>query len=147
MSATDFAFLAMDLDRRGWQAANRVMNRYVARTGDIALRGFPCSCPNAMIRAHVLNAMNQDGAADLAAALTYLDPAPSIVIAIGGLQGTGKSTLARTLAPELGPAPGALVLRSDEIRKRLHHAEPEALPETPTAATEAANTATKTPPW
>ena len=34
--------------------------------------------------------------------------------------GTGKSTLARALAPGLGPAPGARVVRSDEIRKRLH---------------------------
>jgi uncharacterized protein len=139
----DLAFLLMDLDRRlGRQPANRVMNRYVARTGDIALRGFPVFISQrAMIRAHVLNAMKQDGAPYLAAALTYLDPAPSIVIAIGGLQGTGKSTLARALAPELGPAPGALVLRSDEIRKRLHHAEPEARL-APTAYTEAANTAT-----
>ena len=39
-----------------------------------------------------------------------------MAIAIGGLPGTGKSTLARALAPSLGPAPGALVLRSDEIR-------------------------------
>ena len=45
--------------------------------------------------------------------------------AIGGLQGTGKSTLARALAPDLGPAPGALVLRSDEIRKRLLGRAPE----------------------
>jgi hypothetical protein len=139
----DLAFLLMDLDRRvGRQAANRVMNRYLARTGDIAMLGFPAFLSQrAMIRAHVLNAMKQDGAAWLAAALTYLDPFPSIVIAIGGLQGTGKSTLARTLAPELGPAPGALVLRSDEIRKRLHHAEPEARLDQ-TAYTETANTAT-----
>lgn len=139
----DLAFLLMDLDRRaGRPAANRVMNRYVARTGDIAMRGFPVFLSQrAMIRAHVLKAMNQDGAAWLTAALTYLDPAPSIVIAIGGLQGTGKSTLARALAPELGPAPGALVLRSDEIRKRLHHAPPEARL-APTAYADAANTAT-----
>ena len=139
----DLAFLLMDLDRRvGRPAANRVMNRYVARTGDIAMRGFPAFLSQrAMIRAHVLKAMHQDGDTWLAAALAYLDPAPSIVIAIGGLQGTGKSTLARALAPELGPAPGALVLRSDEIRKRLHHAGPEArLP--PAAYTEAANAAT-----
>ncbi len=44
---------------------------------------------------------------------------------IGGLPGTGKSTLARALAPELGAAPGALVLRSDEIRKRRHGVAPE----------------------
>src|SRR5690606_36150479 len=31
----------------------------------------------------------------------------------------GKSTLAAGLAPSVGPAPGALILRSDEIRKRL----------------------------
>jgi predicted kinase len=48
------------------------------------------------------------------------------VVAIGGLMGSGKSTLARTLAPELGPAPGALVLRSDELRKRLFGRAPEA---------------------
>jgi hypothetical protein len=123
----DLAFLLMDLDRRvGREAANRVMNRYVARTGDIAMFGFPAFLSQrAMIRAHVLATTHQDGAAYLADALTYLDFAPSIVVAIGGLQGTGKSTLARALAPGLGPAPGALVLRSDEIRKRLHHAPPE----------------------
>ena len=35
-----------------------------------------------------------------------------------GLSGTGKSTLARALAPGLGAAPGAVLLRSDEERKR-----------------------------
>jgi aminoglycoside phosphotransferase family enzyme/predicted kinase len=139
----DLAFLLMDLDRRVERlAANRVMSRYVARTGDIAMRGFPVFLSQrAMIRAHVLKAMKQDGDAYLAAAHAYLDPAPAMVIAIGGLQGTGKSTLARALAPELGPAPGALVLRSDEIRKRLHGVDPESrLP--PDAYTEAANAAT-----
>jgi uncharacterized protein len=136
----DLAFLLMDLDRRvGREAANRVMNRYVARTGDISMRGLPIFLSErAMIRAHVLTAMGQDSNVYLAAAQAYLKPAPAVVIAIGGLQGTGKSTLARVLAPELGPAPGALILRSDEIRKRLHGAEPEArLP--PGAYTETAN--------
>src|SRR5208337_3860350 len=116
----------MDLDRRaGRAAANRVMNRYVARNGDAAVAaGFPIFLSQrAMIRAHVLATMGQGGlesAAYLAAARTYLDPVTPVVIAIGGLQGTGKSTLARALAPEIGPAPGALVLRSDETRKRLH---------------------------
>ena len=124
----DLGFLLMDLDRRvGREAANRVMNRYVARTGDIATRGWPIFLSErAMIRAHVLKAMEQDADAYLAAAQAYLDPGAPMVIAIGGLQGTGKSTLARTVAPELGAAPGALVLRSDEVRKRLHGVEPEA---------------------
>jgi predicted kinase len=38
---------------------------------------------------------------------------------VGGLSGSGKSTWARRVAPTLGAPPGAVVLRSDEIRKRL----------------------------
>ena len=41
------------------------------------------------------------------------------LIAVGGLSGSGKSTLARALAPSVGAVPGAVVLRSDEIRKQL----------------------------
>jgi uncharacterized protein len=143
----DLAFLLMDLDRRvGRAAANRVMNRYIARTGDVGMMaGLPVFLSQrAMIRAHVLTAMHQDGRAYLAAARDYLaPPATAGVIAIGGLQGTGKSTLARALATELGPAPGALVLRSDEVRKRLHGLPPQIrLP--PEAYGAAANTATNT---
>lgn len=126
----DLAFLLMDLDRRaGRAAANRVMNRYIACTGDVGLlAGLPAFLSQrAMVRAHVA-ARSGDrvaAAAYLDAALAYLRPEPAMVVAIGGLQGTGKSTLARALAPGLGRAPGALVLRSDEIRKRLHGVAPE----------------------
>ncbi|MGH9202654.1 MAG: AAA family ATPase, partial [Vicinamibacterales bacterium] len=41
------------------------------------------------------------------------------LVAIGGLSGSGKSTVALRMAPEIGAAPGALVARSDEVRKRL----------------------------
>ena len=44
---------------------------------------------------------------------------PPTLMAVGGLSGTGKSVLARALAPEIGPAPGAVVLRSDVERKAL----------------------------
>jgi hypothetical protein len=48
---------------------------------------------------------------------------------VGGLSGTGKSVLAAALAPGLGPAPGAVVLRSDVERKvLLGAAETEPLP-------------------
>jgi uncharacterized protein len=128
--AYDLAFLLMDLDRRvDRAAANRVLNRYVARTGDV---GLVATLPafmsvRAMVRAHV---EARSGHADawppyLQAALDYLRPAEAVVVAIGGLPGTGKSTLARALAPGLGRAPGALILRSDEIRKRQHGVLPE----------------------
>jgi aminoglycoside phosphotransferase family enzyme/predicted kinase len=127
----DLGFLLMDLDRRvGRKAANRVMNRYVARTGDAeATGGLPMFLSQrAMVRAHVLAAMGQRETAEayLKAAGDYLVPRQAGLLAIGGLQGTGKSTLARGLAPGFGPAPGALVLRSDELRKRLHGVAPEA---------------------
>jgi len=49
----------------------------------------------------------------------FLHPSPPCLVAIGGLSGSGKSTIAAALASSLGAAPGALVLRSDEIRKQL----------------------------
>ena len=55
----------------------------------------------------------------LAHASDLLKPRPPRLLAIGGLSGTGKSTVAYGLAPELGGVPGARVLRSDVIRKRL----------------------------
>ncbi len=129
-TAYDLAFLLMDLDLRvGRAAANRVLNRVIARGGDAAaVRGLPAFLSErALIRAHVSAASAKPDAAAmyLAAARDYLVPKPAIILAIGGLQGTGKSTIARLLAPDLGRAPGAVVLRSDEIRKRLHGVAPE----------------------
>ena len=60
-----------------------------------------------------------EGRAYLALAGRFLEPAQPRLLAIGGLSGTGKTSLAMALGPSLGHAPGALVLRSDVIRKRL----------------------------
>ncbi|PZW42234.1 hypothetical protein C8P66_11820 [Humitalea rosea] len=125
----DLAFLLMDLDRRcGRAAANRVLNRYVGRGGDAGLLGpLPVWLAiRALIRAQCEATAGHDGLPLLAVAEAFLHAAPAPVLAIGGLQGTGKSRLARALAPDLGPAPGAVILRSDEIRKRLHGVAPEA---------------------
>jgi aminoglycoside phosphotransferase family enzyme/predicted kinase len=128
----DLAFLLMDLAYRlGRAAANRVLNRYVARTGDVGLVGGLALflSMRAMVRAHVRARSGDaaEGGRYLRAALAYLTDGlrPACVLALGGLPGTGKSTLARVLAPLLGPAPGALILRSDAWRKRLHGVLPE----------------------
>ena len=126
----DLAFLLMELDlRAGRAAANRVLNRYVARTGDVGLCGglAPFLALRAVVRAHVEARRGHAAAAARYrdAAMGYLDPPAPVVVAVGGLPGVGKSTLARALAPGLGPSPGALVLRSDEIRKRRGGVAPE----------------------
>jgi hypothetical protein len=131
----DIAFLLMDLSFRGArEAANRVMNGWL----DEAARGFPDTrekssqweglavlplfqAVRAAVRAHVNTLEGDVGLAGryLRAAERHLDAQPPVLVAIGGLSGSGKSTLARALAPTLGAPPGAVVLRSDEIRKRL----------------------------
>ena len=120
----DLAFLLMDLEHRGRRdVANRVLNRYLARRDELAgLAALPLflSC-RASIRAHT----NKDATyLDLAARL--LDSAPPRLIAVGGLSGSGKSTLAEAIAHDIGRVPGAVVLRSDVIRKRLLGRDPEA---------------------
>jgi predicted kinase len=68
-----------------------------------------------------------------------LHPPPARLVAIGGVSGSGKSTVARGVAPDVGPVPGAIVLRSDVLRKRLHGVDPRErlAPEAYDAATSA----------
>lgn len=124
----EIAFLLMDLEVKvGAWAANRVMNRLLARSGDVAmLAALPFwMAQRALVRAKLEPARGRDGLPYLAAAERYLAEAPPRLVAVGGVQGTGKSRLARALAPDLGATPGALHLRSDEIRKRLAGVAPE----------------------
>ena len=55
----------------------------------------------------------------LSQAVDLLQPRPPCLIAVGGLSGSGKSSVAYGLAPALGQVPGARVLRSDVLRKNL----------------------------
>ncbi|NQW00891.1 MAG: AAA family ATPase [Rhodospirillales bacterium] len=129
----DLAFLLMDLDHRGLQGlANLVLNRYLDITGDVegmALLPLFLSM-RAAVRAHVSLAqitgqakISRDLVIDakilFQMATDYLSPPSPQLIAIGGLSGTGKSTLAREIAPQIGAAPGARVVRTDALRKRL----------------------------
>lgn len=136
--AYDLAFLLMDLWHRGLRdEANRVMNRYLLRTGDYeALGPMPLFLSlRAGIRAHV-SATMAESADDpgppaeearqyLKLAEDFLSPRPAMLVAVGGFSGSGKSSLSRRLAPRLGPAPGAVSLRTDELRKLMHGVEPE----------------------
>jgi uncharacterized protein len=131
----DLAFLLMDLWRRRLPAhANTVWNRYLAETGDfdgIGLMPFFLSC-RAAIRAKTnatalsvqkdpprVRELQTSAREYLTMAERLLHPPSPCLVAIGGLSGSGKSALARALAPLIGAAPGAIVFRSDEIRKQI----------------------------
>jgi hypothetical protein len=113
--------------------ANLLLNRYLEKTFDIeglAALALFLSC-RAGLRAHVRASAALLAAGDkkrvneaasralFESAQSFLAPANPVLIAIGGVSGTGKSTLAYDLAPSLTPAPGAVVLRSDIFRKHV----------------------------
>lgn len=132
----DLAFLLMDLRHAGLaRAASLVFNHYMDLRGDLG--GLPLLplllSLRAQIRAHVTAAiaaqvadpepLHADARRYLAEAAEYLAPPLPRLVAVGGLSGSGKSRAARELAPFLA-APGALVLRSDVLRKRLAGRKP-----------------------
>jgi predicted kinase len=53
-------------------------------------------------------------------AIDFLKPADSMLLALGGFSGTGKSTMASLVGPCIGAPPGARVLNTDRIRKRMY---------------------------
>lgn len=143
----DLAFLLMDLWVRGYKAAaNQILNVWLEQAARLednpaqvyaGLKLLPLYMSmRAAVRCHVhANYGGEDGY-DMDKARMYLRAAhdflklmPAQLSAIGGLSGSGKSTRARADAPQTGRAPGAVILRSDEIRKRLWACpEFEALP-------------------
>jgi predicted kinase len=133
----DLAFLLMDLDRHKLRpAANAVLNHYLWLSAEpLDLRGLIALPVFIALRAAVRAMVTVDRAAQqrgearegdlkkartyLQGALDYLKQPPPQLVAIGGLSGTGKTSVAANLAPSLGPAPGAVHLRTDLERKRL----------------------------
>jgi predicted kinase len=108
--------------------ANVAMNHYwdATRQGEDSLALLPFFMA---LRAAVRMAVSVE-AGDFHAAQDFrtlaadlLRPPAPLLLAVGGLSGTGKSTLAERLAPRLAGPCGARWLRSDAIRKELAGAE------------------------
>jgi predicted kinase len=136
----DLAFLLMDLDHLGMRrAANTVLNAYLAGNvlgaEDYGLNLLPLYLSvRAAIRAMVdiqsagyatdPAKLTSDARSYMRQALGYLSPAPPKLVAIGGYSGTGKTTVARAIAHHIGAAPGAILVRSDVVRKALMDCDP-----------------------
>ena len=135
----DLSFLLMDLwHRRLPRHANVILNRYMVDGGDSGLQLLPLflSC-RAAVRAKTSATAAEvqidsrrrreliETAGDyLAMAARFLRSETPALVAIGGLSGSGKTTVAAQIAPGVGVPPGAIVLRSDEIRKHLLGVQP-----------------------
>lgn len=122
----DAAFLAMDLERLG---APELAERFLGWYAEYAADPAPSSLRHhyvayrAFVRAKVACLRHGQGARDAAAdarayadvALRHLRAGRVGLIMVGGLPGTGKTSLAGALADRLG----CTVLSSDRIRKEL----------------------------
>jgi aminoglycoside phosphotransferase family enzyme/predicted kinase len=128
----DVAFLIMDLCHRGLQQqACRVLDAWLrAQRGDedsglVALPLFLSvrAAIRAMVQLQTDAARGVPGAsaAEIAdyikLANSALQKPPPVLISVGGYSASGKSVLARNLAPGIGPLPGAVMLASDLERK------------------------------
>lgn len=122
----DVAFLAMDLERIGRPELGRYfLDSYREHRGD----AWPTSLAHhqiayrAQVRAKVMAIRSEQGDEQaatearslLALAASHLEVGRVRLVLVGGLPGTGKSTLAASLAEALD----ATVLRADELRKEL----------------------------
>ncbi|KZM74711.1 AAA family ATPase [Nocardia terpenica] len=122
----DIAFLAMDLEfLHHPRHAEELLDHYCALTNDpvpASLRHHYIAY-RAIVRARVNCIRHEQGAPEAAAhavrhteiAVSHLDKATVRLALVGGLPGTGKSTLAAALAA----ATGALVVSSDTVRAEL----------------------------
>ena len=133
--AAEVAFLAMDLDYNGYPEHTRTfVNAYIRAAGDPdisrLLNFYQCyyACVRGKINSfrthdHAIQPREREDAwktatryFDLAYAYAARPERPVLILTIG-LMGTGKSALAKNLAPLLG----ATIIRTDVLRKELLH--------------------------
>lgn len=140
----DLAFLVMDLGQRGLPAhAQALLQAYHDLAGDdeglvllplflsvrAAIRAKVAGFNAGVLEGEAKAAKAEEARAYLALARRALEPVPPRLLVVAGRSGTGKSSVAKALAHRFGAMPGATLLRSDVVRKRLFSKVPtERLP-------------------
>jgi uncharacterized protein len=139
----DLAFLIMDLLRHDEpRAANIALNHYLhLRRKEEDMSGLAALPLFLSTRAGVRALVTADLVHELAvgqslkprgealdyfrASIDFLKPPRPVLLCIGGLSGSGKTSQATAIAPELGAFPGAIHIRSDLERKQLAGVAPD----------------------
>ncbi len=137
----DFAFLVVDLESKGQRRLESILfNHYMAMSADwdgIPVLPLYLSC-RAAVNAYVFaqrsaeikdrheSALMANRAYEqLVIARRFLERPKPVLVACGGLSGSGKSRIGRESAPFIGNPPGAVILRDDVLRKNMLHADLE----------------------
>lgn len=130
----DLSYLLMDMESRGLRRLTNILfNHYMAYTNDID--GYPLlplyQSVRAAFRASVFARLSKLVSEDekqqtvgqakhyFELACQFLTEHQPILIACGGLSGSGKSRVAREIGWMINPAPGAVILRDDIVKKQI----------------------------
>ena len=130
----DLADLLMDLEAKGLRRlANILFNHYMAYMNDLS--GFPllglyqslragrraavCAKKATLMHGWNRRRMVKEARHYFELACHFVSEKKPFLIACGGLSGSGKSRIAREIAGYLDPAPGAVVLRDDIVKKQM----------------------------
>ena len=131
----DFAFLLVEMESKGQRRlASILFNHYMALSEDwdgVPVLPLFLSC-RAAVNAYVFAQRSSEikdkhesmlmanrAYEQLVISKRFLERHKPVLVACGGLSGSGKSRIARESAPFIGNPPGAVIVRDDVLRKNL----------------------------
>lgn len=130
----DLSYLLMDMEVRGVRRLSNILfNHYLAYTNDMtgypllplyqsmraATRAGVCARKSALLAGEDKETTILDARKYFDLACHFLIGNKPVLIACGGLSGSGKSRIAREIGGKLNPAPGAVILRDDIVKKQM----------------------------
>ena len=130
----DLSFLTMDLEARGLRRLGNILfNHYMAYMNDIegipllslyqsmhaAFKAASCARTSTVLTGDAKEKARKSSQHYFELACKLLDDYKPVIIACGGLSGSGKSRIAREISGKMCPAPGGIILRDDVIKKQI----------------------------
>ncbi len=131
----DLSYLLMDFEMRGMRKLSNILfNHYLAYMNDVegypllhlyqsmraAERAAVCAKRSVMLQGQEKKDAVEKAQIYFKMACHFMTSYPPVLIACGGLSGSGKSRVAREIGGYLNPAPGAVILRDDIVKKQIN---------------------------